>query len=66
MGYLVADKVLAYDGNRGLIRGAVRHPWTSGRGLLYLIATFEPQAHRPFTTIVRPRVSDHGALVLAL
>ena len=33
MGYLVADKVLAYDGNRGLIRGAVRGPWTKGRGV---------------------------------
>lgn len=31
MGYLVADKVLAYDGNRGLIRGAVRGPWSEAR-----------------------------------
>jgi len=36
MGYLVADKVLAYDCNRGLIRGAVHGPWTNGRGVTVL------------------------------
>ena len=36
------------------------------QGLLCLIAKVEPQDHGPGPPIIRPRVSDHGPLVLAL
>ena len=36
------------------------------RGLLCPIAAFKPQDHGPGPPIIRPRVSDHGPLVLAL
>ena len=35
-------------------------------GLLCLIPTVEPQVHGPAPTVLGPRVSDHGPLVLAL
>ena len=41
-------------------------PWTNGRGLLCLIAKFEIRDNRPHPPIIRPRVLDHGPLILAL
>ena len=36
------------------------------QGLLHLILTVHPQDHGPAPSILGPRVSDHGPLVLAL
>ena len=39
--------------------------WTGSRGYYAQIAAVKPQDHGPGPPIIRPRVSDHGPLVLA-
>lgn len=41
-------------------------PWANGVGLLYQIHAVEAQVHGSVPSILRPRVSGHGPLVLAL